>query len=118
MLYEVITYGFPGKRPCLIKSDTLYVIGSEVDYLKSYVLKRKLLVFETTNLSLQRVVDYSDIYSGMGYMYIIDSTEDGFVFAANYSYDATNSYLLLLKTNQSGDTLATKTYNFFRNNFV
>ncbi len=109
-------YGFPGKRPCLLQSDTLYIVGSEVDYSKSYTLKRKLLVFETTNMTLQRVVDYSNIYSGLGYMYIIDTTENGFVFAVNYSYDATNSYLLLLKTNQSGDTLATKTYNFFPTN--
>ncbi len=104
--------GFPGARPCIYNSDTMYIVGATVDFYKSYDLKRVLLKYNIVNRELNSMIDYSYIWEGQGYNYLIDTTESGFVISGVYLYSTYNAFPLIIFASQNGDTLSTKRYTF------
>ena len=107
---------YRSKSYLLSSNDTVVFVGSYTDYYKTYTLNPIMMRYNLELKAMDTIISYNHCVQTSNpekaILYLIDTTETGFVISGNYIYTDYNAFPLLIFTARNGDTLAVKKYNF------
>jgi len=100
----------------LRNNDTVIFVGSYTDYYKAYGLEPIMMKYNLETRTMDTIISYNHCVQTSNpqkaILYLIDTTETGFIITGDYSYNGQNSFPLVIFTNRAGDTLGVKQYPF------
>ncbi len=102
----------------LIKENDILFVGTQIEYFKSFTLTPILANYNIVSNNIDTIIlfNYVDNYNSINYF--LDTIGDSYVIVGDYHYTDNNSFPILVLTDENGDTISTKRYEFLPTNAI
>ena len=96
--------------------DTAVFVGTYTDSYKAWALEPIMMRYNLGTRNMDTLISYNHCVQTSNpqkaRLFLVDTTETGFIITGDYSYNGQNSFPLVIFTNRAGDTLGVKQYPF------